>query len=301
MRRISTLLSALLLIAATAVHGQQKVNPATQIKWPGGCQLYDVATNTCVSAAGAGLATTGGTMTGAIAFGTPGASVALATVTNLGLSPWIVGIANPTSSAPTCSASVNQGYYYINVDTSIVSQCQTFPGPTYGWTPLTGGLGVAGGGTGSNTAAGALANLGGAGWLTGSGAPVATCSSVANKGYFYTSNTLSLYQCSNVTGSYLWNLVGGIGAGGTVTLGSCGTGTPSKTGSSSGFIITGIASGTASCAVTFSPLLTVGGCVVGSNAAGVGGAYSGTVTTSGATFGANSGSPTFTEIYAQCF
>ena len=47
-------------------------------------------------------------------------------------------------------------------------------------------------------------------WSVGSGPPVATCSAVVNNGAFYTSATLSLYQCSNATGSYAWNVVGGV-------------------------------------------------------------------------------------------
>ena len=69
------------------------------------------------------------------------------------------------------------------------------------------------GGTGATTAAAALANLGAAGWLTGVGAPVLTCSAGTNNGYFYTSSTLNLYQCSNVGGSYVWNFLGGSAAG----------------------------------------------------------------------------------------
>ena len=49
--------------------------------------------------------------------------------------------------------------------------------------------------------------------LLGSGAPSLTCSGSANSGAFYTSAALSLYQCSNVTGTYVWNAVGGAGGG----------------------------------------------------------------------------------------
>jgi hypothetical protein len=63
------------------------------------------------------------------------------------------------------------------------------------------------GGTGATTGVGAIAALGIA--QTGSGVPSATCNSTTNNGSFYTSASLNLYQCSNVTGSYAWNAVGG--------------------------------------------------------------------------------------------
>jgi hypothetical protein len=100
------------------------------------------------------------------------------------------------------------------------------------------------GGTGASTAAGALANLNGQpalGYsplnpannlgdvssvtvaranlgaepisLTGSGAPSLACSGSSNSGAFYTSAALGLYQCSNVTGTYAWNAVGGASGG----------------------------------------------------------------------------------------
>jgi len=103
---------------------------------------------------------------------------------------------------------------------------------------------VTAGGTGSSTAAGALANLGAQAALgytplnpannlsdvssvtsaranlgaepislTGSGAPSSTCSSSVNSGAFYTSAALALYQCSNATGVYQWNIVNGPGGG----------------------------------------------------------------------------------------
>lgn len=89
--------------------------------------------------------------------------------------------------------------------------------------------------------------------------------------------------------------------GSTSTLGSCGTGTPTLNGNSRGFKITGIASGTSACTVTFSPSLSVGGCTIGSNSPGVLGAYVETTSVSSVLFGGNSGAPTFTEIDAQCF
>ena len=61
-----------ILIGTLAVQAQTKVNPATGISWPAGCQLYNASTQTCVSAAGSGLPTTGGTMTGAIGFSSTG-------------------------------------------------------------------------------------------------------------------------------------------------------------------------------------------------------------------------------------
>lgn len=66
---------------------------------------------------------------------------------------------------------------------------------------------IANGCTGGTTAQGAVASLGATGWLSGAGAPTATCSSSTNNGYFYTSNTLALYQCSAITGPYLWNVL----------------------------------------------------------------------------------------------
>jgi hypothetical protein len=73
---------------------------------------------------------------------------------------------------------------------------------------------ISAGGTGSATAAGALVNLGAEPIsLTGSSAPSSTCSSTVNNGVFYTSSAPSLYQCSNVTGVYQWNAVGGSASG----------------------------------------------------------------------------------------
>ena len=80
---------------------------------------------------------------------------------------------------------------------------------------------VAAGGTGASTAGGALANLGGESLaLTGTGAPSLSCSSGANNGSFYTSNALTLYQCSNATGTYEWNAFSGGGGGGVLSLNS---------------------------------------------------------------------------------
>jgi hypothetical protein len=58
----------------------------------------------------------------------------------------------------------------------------------------------------------ALANLGGfSAPLIGTGAPIFACTSTVNNLQLYTSNSLLLYQCSNVTGAYHWNLVGSAG------------------------------------------------------------------------------------------
>jgi hypothetical protein len=67
---------------------------------------------------------------------------------------------------------------------------------------------VAFGGTGATTAYGAATNLGVPQWLTGTGAPSATCSAIANNGTFYTNTTSQIWQCSNVTGSYTWSQLG---------------------------------------------------------------------------------------------
>src|ERR1035441_7383642 len=62
------------------------------------------------------------------------------------------------------------------------------------------------------------------GWLTGVGAPSATCSAVINNGAFYTDSGSSiLYQCYPVSSVYTWHAVSGSGAsflpltGGTLT------------------------------------------------------------------------------------
>jgi hypothetical protein len=70
---------------------------------------------------------------------------------------------------------------------------------------------IARGGTGATTAAGALANLGAMGWFTyaGSSTPSATCSAILNNGYIAINATPTAYQCSNATGSYAWNTLGG--------------------------------------------------------------------------------------------
>lgn len=54
-------------------------------------------------------------------------------------------------------------------------------------------------------------------------------------------------------------------AGGTATLGSCGTGSPALSGTTPAFNVTGIAAGTTSCTVTFSPSLTAQVCTMASN------------------------------------
>src|ERR1035441_350644 len=44
--------------------------------------------------------------------------------------------------------------------------------------------------------------------LMGVGAPTSVCSATVNKGYFYISDALATYQCSNLVGSvYQWNLL----------------------------------------------------------------------------------------------
>ena len=52
----------------------------------------------------------------------------------------------------------------------------------------------------------------------GTSAPSAVCSALVNNGYIATNATPQAYQCTNATGSYAWNILGG-GSG-------CGTGTP---------------------------------------------------------------------------
>ena len=78
-------LAVMALLCGTA---QAQINPATQIKWPPGCNLpgqaYNFYLNACITAGGAGLSglpTTGGTMTGPIYFS--GAGTASTTWTNL--------------------------------------------------------------------------------------------------------------------------------------------------------------------------------------------------------------------------
>lgn len=63
-----------------------------------------------------------------------------------------------------------------------------------------------------------------AGWLTGtrSGTPSQTCSATFYNGVFAMDTSLNLYQCSNVTGTYAWNVVSG-GSG----ISSIGLGMPS--------------------------------------------------------------------------
>ncbi|HET6220168.1 MAG TPA: hypothetical protein VFE27_24280 [Acidobacteriaceae bacterium] len=95
-----------LLIAALS-HAQTKINPNTQIAWPAGCQLYNVVTNSCVSAIGAGLPITGGTMTGPIDFS--GSGTASTTLSNLGgaplVSPAFTGTVDLTGAATQFSSS----------------------------------------------------------------------------------------------------------------------------------------------------------------------------------------------------
>ncbi|MGP8269124.1 MAG: hypothetical protein ACLQLH_03575 [Terracidiphilus sp.] len=68
-------------------------------------------------------------------------------------------------------------------------------------------------------------------WQVGTGAPSLTCSATVNAGLFYTSNTLTLYQCSNALGSWAWNVEGGSSVGGT-TWPTGGAGVPNYNGSS---------------------------------------------------------------------
>ena len=51
------------------------------------------------------------------------------------------------------------------------------------------------------------------GVLYSTAAPTYACASTVNNGYFDISAALTLYQCSNVTGPYQWNSVGGGGGG----------------------------------------------------------------------------------------
>lgn len=80
----------------------------------------------------------------------------------------------------------------------------------------------------------------------------------------------------------------------TPTRGSCGTGSPTLSGDSSGFSITGITSGTTLCTVTFSPSLSKGICSATSNVG-----YTGVTaaSVSSITFGLFS---TQTILYANC-
>lgn len=50
LRKINFL--ALLILLAPLAFAQTKINPSTGIDWPDGCELYDAATDTCVSASG---------------------------------------------------------------------------------------------------------------------------------------------------------------------------------------------------------------------------------------------------------
>jgi hypothetical protein len=52
-------------------------------------------------------------------------------------------------------------------------------------------------------------------WITTSGAPTQTCSATSYNGVFAVSAALDLYQCSNSTGTYLWNVLGSSGGGGS--------------------------------------------------------------------------------------
>ena len=70
-----------ILMGTLTAQAQTKVNAVTGITWPAGCQLYNASTQTCVSATGGGLPTTGGTMTGSIGFS--GTGVASTTLSNL--------------------------------------------------------------------------------------------------------------------------------------------------------------------------------------------------------------------------
>lgn len=75
-------------------------------------------------------------------------------------------------------------------------------------------LPVVNGGTNANTAAGAIANLGAVGWSTYSGTsiPSSTCSALVNNGYIAINASPTAYQCSNATGTYQWNALGGSGS-----------------------------------------------------------------------------------------
>lgn len=57
------------LAALCTVTAVAQINPATGIRWPAGCQIYNVATGLCVSAVGGGIPSTGGIFTGPVAMG----------------------------------------------------------------------------------------------------------------------------------------------------------------------------------------------------------------------------------------
>ena len=89
MTRRILLLILVALSLPLALQGQTKINPVTGINWPGGCsalnQVYSLYTQGCITVSNAGLMglpTTGGTMTGQIAFS--GTGVAANTLQNLG-------------------------------------------------------------------------------------------------------------------------------------------------------------------------------------------------------------------------
>lgn len=85
------------LAALCTVTAVAQINPATGIRWPAGCQIYNVATGLCVSAVGGGITQ----LVGAVTAG-PGTGIVGATIATVNLSPGVCG-----DGSHSCQISTN--------------------------------------------------------------------------------------------------------------------------------------------------------------------------------------------------
>lgn len=153
--------------------------PGGTITMSGGGSGCGVGTPCAIAAGGTGQTTAPAALTALGAFAYPGAT---------GI-PY--GTASNTSRAATAA--------------DLTTLLGFTPQAALGFTPLNPANNL----SDVSTPTTALKNLGGAAWLTGTGAPAGTCSSTVNTGAFYTNQLNSLYQCSNIVGgTYQWNLIG---------------------------------------------------------------------------------------------
>lgn len=182
---------ALTLGVAAIAHAQTgiSIGPGGSISLNGGGTGCGVSTACAISAGGTGATTAPGALTNLGAFPYPGAT----------------GIPFATSATASRAATA----------ADISTLLGFTPQASLGFTPLNPANNL----SDVTAAATALKNLGGAGWLTGTGAPAQTCSATVNTGYFYTNQVSNVYQCNNLVGAvYQWNLLGP-----TVTLTTTGT------------------------------------------------------------------------------
>ena len=138
MRFISRL-SIIILLAVGSLQAQTKVNPVTGINWPSGCQLYNAATNTCVSAAG--------TITTPVTIpdgGTNGTTAAAGLANLHGISSVLTTPQTMVSPLALSNAGVftntqmNEYHQVLLNDCAVATQFQLSQGANYGTDALAG-------------------------------------------------------------------------------------------------------------------------------------------------------------------